>query len=234
MYDHAWATFVLIQAYGNCPWYPDMRRKISRAVQAILRAQKPDGGWRYQATPLGRSDCLVTTSVLYTIRLAKIAGFHVPEDSIARAQAFIERCGQYTQPEDEGTFAYREGGERGSPSVTGAGLLALFTRGEYNHKYVKPCTERMAEAYRRAHVEELTDSLQFRYFHFGCFYSSQAFDMAGDDYWLPWYRKYAEALKQHQAADGSWRDANGNTVYPTAISAMVLQAPLGYIPQYLR
>jgi hypothetical protein len=234
MYDHAWSTFALIQAYGNCPWYPDMRAKISRSVQVILKAQKPDGGWRYDTTPMGRSDCLVTTSVLYTIRLAKMAGFAVPEESIAKARAFIERCGTPTRPDEEGTFSYKEGGERGSPSVTGAGLMALFTQGQYNHKYVKPCTERMAEAYRRAHVEELTDSPQFRYFHFGCFYSSQAMYVAGDDYWLPWYKKYAEALKRQQAADGSWQDIYGNTVYPTAISAMVLLAPMGYIPQYLR
>ena len=234
MHDHAWSTFVLLQAYGNCPWYPDIRMKISRAIQAILKAQKPDGGWRYAATPLGTSDCLVTASVLYTVRLARMAGFAVPEDSVVKAQEFIERCGAPTRPEDEGTFAYREHGERGSPSVTGAGLMALFTRGLYSHKYVKPCTERLAEAYRRAHLEEMTDSPQFRYFHFGCFYASQAMYVAGDEYWIPWYKKYAEALKLRQAEDGSWQDIRGNTVYPTAISAMILQAPLGYIPQYLR
>lgn len=234
MYDHAWSTFVLIQAYGNCPWYPEMRAKISRSIQVILKAQKPDGGWRYQSTPLGKSDCLVTTSVLYTVRLARMSGFHVPEDSIVKAQAFVERCGTPSRPDEEGTFSYKEGGERGSPSVTGAGLMALYTRGLYNHKFVKPCLDRMAETYRRAHIEEMNDSPLFRYYHFGCFYSSQALYTAGDDYWIPWYKKYAEALKRQQAPDGSWHDINGNTVYPTAISAMVLEAPLGYIPQYLR
>jgi hypothetical protein len=234
MYDHAWSTFVLLQAYGNCPWYTDMKPKLSRAIQVLLRTQRKDGGWRYAATSLGAGDASVTASTLYTIRLARMSGFAVPEDAIVRAQRFIERCGAFTSPSDEGTFSYREGGERGSPSVTGAGLMALYTRGLFDHPYVKPSTARIAEVYQRAHVQEMTDGPQFPYFHFGCFYASQAMYMAGDDFWVPWFTKYAAALQARQAENGSWQDARGNTVYPTAISAMILQAPLGYMPQYLR
>lgn len=234
MYDHTWATFVLLEAYGNCPWYPELRQKLSRAIQALLKAQKPDGGWRYTTSPLGSSDVSVTASALTTMRLARMAGFAVPETNVDRAQKFLERCGVPTRPEEEGTFCYREFGERGSPSTAAAGLLGLFSRGLYKHKFVKPTVERIAEPYRRAHVDELTDNRQFRYYYFGCYYVSQVLYQAGDEYWLPWYKKYAEALKMYQADNGALRDASGNTVYPTAMSALILQAPLGYMPQYLR
>jgi len=234
MYDHIWSTYVLLLAYGNCPWYPDMRTKISRAVQALLKAQKPDGGWRYTLSPLGVSDVSVTASALSTIRMARMSGFAVPEAAVVKAEEFIIRCGKVNRPEDSGTFMYREGGERSGPSIAGAGLLALFSRGLYNHEYVKPCTEHIAYVYRRAHIEDMKDSPIFRYFHFGLYYASQAMYQAGDAYWIPWYRKIATALKATQAQNGSFTDSHGNTVYPTAIVAIVLQAPLGYLPLYLR
>jgi hypothetical protein len=234
MYDHTWSTYVLLQAYGNAPWYPDMKQKISRGIQAILRAQKPDGGWRYSLSPLGRSDVSVTSSVLATLRMARISGFGVSEDRIKRGENFVIRCGKPRRPEDEGTFCYREGGERGSASTTAAGLLALFSRGLYEHKYIIPCKEHIAYTYRRAHIEDMKDSPHFRYFHFGCYYVSQVMYMAQDQYWIPWYRKFATVLKATQDENGSFKDRHGNVVYPTAISALILQAPLGYMPQYLR
>ncbi len=234
MYDHTWATFVLLQCYGNCPWYPDMRAKISRAIQATLRAQKPDGGWRYAVSPMGTSDVSVTCSAMLLIRLARMAGFAVPEERIVKAQEFIIRCGRTPNPADRGTFVYREGGEPGTPSVTAAGLIALFTRGLYKHPYVEPCTARIMETYKRAHPTDLTDSPIFGYYHFGCFYTSQALYLAGDSYWIPWFKHYVAALKTQQAANGALSDRHGNTVYPTAITALILQAPLGYMPFYLR
>lgn len=234
MYDHVWATLVLLQAYGNCPWYADMRAKISRALQAILRSQKADGGWRYSVSPLGRSCVPVTADVMTTLRLGRFSGFAVPEAAISRAEAFILRCGKPKRPEDVGTFSYRESGERGIPSVTAAGVVALFSRGRYNHEYVRPSTDAIEYAYRRAHLDDFNISVQFREFHHGCYYVSQVMYIAGDKYWIPWYKKFATALKQTQAEDGSFRDRRGNKVSPTAISALILQAPLGYMPQYLR
>lgn len=234
MYDHTWATYVLLMSYGNCPWHTELRGKLSRAIQAILRAQKPDGGWRYTTSPLGASDVSVTASVLNTIKLAKMSGFAVSEDNVERAQKFFERCGVPGQPSDEGTFCYRELGERSYTSTAAAGLLGFYSRGLFGHKFVKPTIERISYSYNRAHVEELTDNTQFRYYYFGCYYVSQVMYQAGDSYWLPWYKKYAESIKLFQAENGSLKDSNGNMVYPTAISALILQAPLGYMPQYLR
>jgi hypothetical protein len=234
LYDHIWSTYVLLLAHGNAPWYPDLQPKLSRALQALLRSQKPDGGWRYTVSPLGSSDISVTASALLTLRVGRLSGFGIAEENITRAEDFIIRLGKPMKNDDAGTFAYREGGERGSASVTAAGLLGLFSRGLYTHEYVKPCTEYIAYTYRRAHLQDLRDSPRFRYFHFGCYYASQAMYMAGDEYWIPWYRKIATVLKETQAANGSFRDLHDNLVYPTAISALVLQAPFGYMPQYLR
>ncbi len=234
MYDHVWATLVLLQVYGNCPWYTDMGQKISRSIQAILRSQKTDGGWRYDVSPMGQSCVPVTADVMVALRVARFSGFGVPEEVLRRAEAFILRCGKPTQPADVGTFTYREDGERGLPSTTAAGLVGVFSRGLYDHAYVQPCVDRIEEAYRRAHLDDFRTSLQFRGFHHGCYYVSQVMYMAGDKYWVPWFQKFAAYLKETQAEDGSLEDSAGNKVSPTAISALILLAPLGYMPQYLR
>jgi hypothetical protein len=234
MYDHVWATTVLLQAYGNCPWRAGMQQKISRALQAILKAQKADGGWRYSVSPTGRSCVPVTADVLTVLRLGRLSGFGVPEEAAARAEAFILRCAKPSCPEEAGTIRYREFGEPGIPSTTASGLVGLFSRGRYDHDYVRPCLDRIRYAYSRAHLEDFSRSTWFRSFHHGCYYVSQVVYLAGDEYWAPWYRKFAATLEAEQAEDGSFRDARGNRVSPTAISALVLQVPLGYMPQYLR
>lgn len=231
LYDHTWSTLVLLLAYGNIPWHKDARKKISRAIQVLLKAQKVEGGWRYSTTPMGSADISVTASVLTTLRFARISGFAVPEDRLKKAEAFVERLGKPVRPADRGTFCYRSGGQRGGASTTAAGLLALFSSGKYKHPYVRPCTENIAYVYSRYRIADLKE---LRYFYFGCFYSSQAMYMAGDKYWQPWYKKYASVLRATQGKNGEFRDSHGNRVYPTAIAAIVLQAPLGYLPEYLR
>jgi len=234
MYDHVWATLVLLQAYGNCPWYTDMEPKISRAIQAILGSQKADGGWRYSVSPMGRSCVPVTADVLTALRVGRFSGFGVPEAALKKAEAFVLRCGKTRRPEDVGTFTYREFGSPGIPSVTASGLVALFSRGRYSHPYVRPCTDRIEYAYRRAHVSDFSTSLEFNNFHHGCYYVSQVMYVAGDKYWIPWYKKFVTTLKETQDTDGSFVDRRRNKVSPTAISALILQVPLGYMPQYLR
>ena len=65
MYDHSWATLCLLQAHGNMPWRRDMRDKLSRAVQLLLKYQHVDGGWRYKMAREGHSDTLVTDEPLH-------------------------------------------------------------------------------------------------------------------------------------------------------------------------
>jgi hypothetical protein len=51
---------------------------------------------------------------------------------------------------------------------------------------------------------------------------------------VPWFKKTAAILKTLQNRDGEFRDERGNTMYTTAMAALILQAPLGYLPLYER
>ena len=58
--------------------------------------------------------------------------------------------------------------------------------------------------------------------------------MSGDAYWMPWFKKAVKVLAAMQRKDGEIGDQHDNTIYSTAMSSIVLQAPKGYLPIYER
>lgn len=225
-YEHAFATLALLLAYGDMPWHPEMRDILSRALQLILRSQHLDGGWRYQMSREGLSDMSVTANVLWVLRTAKKAGFTVPAEAITRGVKFVEQCAL-----PDGHFRYRSFGLQAAPSLGGTGVIALSNNGNLNHPLIGPARDKIAYEYSRYTVEDLKEQ---RYFIFGCFYASLAMYSCGDVYFVPWFRKAIQVLKESQRKDGEFADQTGNIVYTTAMAAMVLQSPRGYLPLYER
>jgi len=226
MYEQCYATLALLYAYGNMPWRRDLRTVISKSIQIIERSQKLDGGWRYNFTREGDSDISVTCNVLWVLRMGKKCGFTVNAEKIRLGVALIERCGL-----PEGGFRYRINGRKMAASMGGAGIVVLCGNGNLNHPMIDPTRERIAYDYRRLTIPDLMDR---RFTVFNTFYASLACYMCGDDYWVPFYRKVVRLYGAMQRRDGEVWDKSGNTVYPTAMAAMVLQAPLGYLPIYER
>ena len=235
MYDHSWATLCLLQSYGNMPWRRDMRDKISRAVQLLLKYQHVDGGWRYKMMREGHSDTLVTLNVLYALRLAVRSGFSVPADTVDRGVAFIKAQALKDEGRYSGEWQYLPGGQTGSPTVAACGAIALFMAAKDPADFKDPriaATIDMLDAHHKR--QTVADLLETPYLHYGSFYVSQAMYHAGNRYWHPYYRKMLEVYAASQMADGQFEDQMGNSVYPTAAAAIVLQAPRGYLPLYLR
>ena len=225
-YEHALSTLVLAFAYGDMPWRPQTRDVISRAIQAIARSQRLDGGWRYEFTREGQSDLSITGNVLWVLRSTKKSGFTVSADSVEKGVKFVVGC---TNP--DGTFRYRQLGIHASPSLGGTGVIALCNHGRLDHPLIPPARDRLAYDYRRYTVADLKER---RYCVYGCFYASLAMYMSGDAIWIPWFRKATRLLAELQRKDGEFTDENDNTVYTTAMAAIVLQAPRGYLPIYER
>jgi hypothetical protein len=235
MYDHSWATLCLLQSYGNMPWRRDMRDKISRAVQLLLKYQHVDGGWRYKMAREGHSDTLVTVNVLYALRLAVRSGFAVPGDAADRAIAFLKTQALTEDGRFTGEWQYLRGGQPGSPTVAACGAIALYMAarapGDFKDVRITATIDMLDYLHKRETVEDLA---RMPYVHYGAFYSSQALYHAGNPYWHPYYRKMLEVFAATQQTDGQFLDQAGNSVYPTAAAAIVLQAPRGYLPLYLR
>jgi hypothetical protein len=226
MYEQCYATLALLYAYGNMPWRRDLQDVISKSLQLIQRSQKLDGGWRYNFTREGESDVSVTCNVLWVLRTGKKCGFTVDANKISKAVAYIESCGL-----GEGGFRYRTNGRKMGPSMGGVGVIVLSGNGTLNHPLIPPTRDRIAYDYRRYTVDDLKDR---RFTIFNTFYASLAMYMCGDEYWVPWFRKVVRLYSAMQRRDGEVWDKAGNTVYPTAMAATVLQAPLGYLPIFER
>jgi hypothetical protein len=226
MYGHTWSTLVLLQVYGNVPWRPDMRDKLAKAIQVILKFQKVDGGWRYRMMREGESDTLVTLNVIFTLRVAIKAGFAVPADRIDRAVAFVKKNGL-----PDGRFHYKWDGMIGSPAISACGAIAIFGSGEFENPFVLAANKRIAHYYRRRSVRDIIES---EYAYYRTFYTSITMYQAGDEYWVPYYKKMAEVWKKAQEDDGQFFNHSKNSVYPTASALVVMQAPLGYLPFYYR
>jgi hypothetical protein len=232
MYEHVYSMLALLYAYGDLPWRPQVQDVISRGIQAIARSQKLDGGWRYQFSREGDSDMSVTANVLWVLRTAKKSGFTVSSESIKRAVRYIENCAN-----PDGTFRYRTFGLHTSPSLAGTGIIALCNDGRMDHPLIAPARDRIEYDYRRYTLNDLKER---RYYVYGAFYASVGMYMSGDTYWIPWYRKATAVLRTMQddpetpGRDGEFYDEHGNTIYPTAMAAIVLQAPKGLLPLYER
>lgn len=226
MYEHTLSTLALVMACGDMPWRPQTRTVVSRAIEALHQAQKMDGGWRYLFSTEGHSDMSVTANVLWVLRTAKKSGFTISAKTIERATRFIESCAL-----PDGTFRYRYWGLHASPSLGGIGVIALCNSGNIDHVLIPPSRDRIAYDYRRYTVEDLKNREAFVY---GCFYASIAMYACGDEFFIPWYKKSAQVLKELQRKDGEFADKKDNVVYPTAMAAIVLQAPYGYLPIYER
>jgi hypothetical protein len=235
MYDHSWATLCLLQAHGNMPWRRDLRDKISRAIQLLLKYQHVDGGWRYKMMREGNSDTLVTLNVLYALRLAVRSGFSVPADAVDRGVAFIKARAIKDGEQYTGEWQYLPGGQAGSPTVAACGVIALYMVAKEPGDFQDPrirATVAYLDRYHQRHT--VADLLEKPYAHYGAFYISQALYVAGNDSWHPYYKKMLEVFAASQKGDGQFEDQAGNSVYPTAAAAIVLQAPRGYLPLYLR
>ncbi|MBE7466701.1 MAG: terpene cyclase/mutase family protein [Planctomycetes bacterium] len=226
MYEHAFSTLALLLAQGDMPWRPETRDAVAKAIQAIGKAQHLDGGWRYGFTREGSSDLSVTANVIWVLRMAKKSGFSVSAEAIAKGVKYVETCSR-----PDGTFRYRQFGLHAGPSLGGIGIIAMAGNGALDHDLIPAARDRIDYDYRRYTIDDLR---QREYFVYQCFYASLAMYSVGDKYWLPFYPKAVKVLAALQKPDGEFTDDFGNSVYTTAMAAIVLQAPMGYMPIYER
>ena len=145
---------------------------------------------------------------------------------IDRGVRFIEQCAM-----PDATFRYVYWGLHSNPSLGGTGIIALCNHGQLNHPLIAPARDRIAYDYRRYTVQDFLDR---DYFVYGGFYAGLAMYASGDAYFFPWYKKMVQILLAARRKDGEFADRRDNTVYVTAMAAIMLQAPYGYLPIYER
>ena len=124
MYGHGFATLFLAEVYGMSP-RDDLRDKLQKAIELIVRTQNAEGGWRYQPRKED-ADISVTICQVMALRAARNAGLTVPKETIDHCVDYVKRS-----QNGDGGFRYMlPGGPSGFPR-SAAGVVALYSAGIY-------------------------------------------------------------------------------------------------------
>lgn len=256
MYGHGFATFFLAAILGTDE-RPEVRERTRAAVELIVRAQNADGGWRYEPKRVQVADLSVTVCQLSALRAARDAGIFVPNATIEKAVAYVERC-----QNADGGFRYMTLDGPSGIARTAAAILALQSGGADDSKAVAAAfgyLEKEAPLASVGNVKRLTarNTLQgkkspnvapdeiprlpttrIEYYFYGEFYAALAYwraarDAASKERWARWARRAYPNLLSRRGDDGLWR-SNVSTDAETAFALCALLTPFERAPFFLR
>ncbi|MBR5244054.1 MAG: hypothetical protein IKW13_07460 [Thermoguttaceae bacterium] len=256
MYGHGFATLFLAAILGT-----DERLKIREvtraAVRLIVRVQNADGGWRYEPRRVPVADLSVTVCQLSALRAAKDAGILVPDATIEKAVAYVERCRNA-----DGGFRYMTLDGPSGIARTAAAILALQSGGaddseavEAAFRYLEKAAplassvdgkrlttsvaedERTQSTQRKSEIPRLPTT-RIEYYFYGEFYAALAYwrgarDATSKERWARWARRAYPNLLSRRGDDGLWR-SSVSTDAETAFVLCALLTPFERAPFFLR
>ncbi|MBQ9801195.1 MAG: terpene cyclase/mutase family protein [Thermoguttaceae bacterium] len=256
MYGHGFATLFLAAILGMTE-RSEVRERTRAAVDLIARAQNAEGGWRYEPKPVPVADLSVTVCQLSALRAARDAGILVPNATIEKAVAYVERC-----QNADGGFRYMTLDGPSGVARTAAAILALQTGGADDSAAVEAAfryLEKAAPLASSGGVKRLTSigseeekslllvaddeiprlpTTRIEYYFYGEFYAAAAYwraarDAASKERWARWARRAYPNLLSRRGDDGLWR-SNVSTDAETAFVLCALLTPFERAPFFLR
>jgi hypothetical protein len=216
MYNHAFATTALAEAYGMIP-NPKIAPALEKAVKLILSAQERNnfGGWRY--TPDSRdADTTVSGCQLVALFAARNAGLEVPDKAIRKGLTYMNN-----NRSAEGSYGYTSG-SGGKPTLTAIGVLCFSIAKEKDTKGFENS------------VNYLKKNLDYRDRHYPYYfeyYMSQALFHADESAWNEWNQKNIRYMSTIQNSDGSF-PGNHGTAFSTAGALLSLALNYRFLPIY--
>jgi hypothetical protein len=216
MYGHGFATLFLAQCYGMSR-RPELREKLTRAVNLIVQTQNDEGGWRYFPRR-DDADLSVTVCQVMALRAARDAGLRVPKETIDLAVAYVKRC-----QNDDGGFMYTlQGREPSQFARSAAGVVTLQSAGIYRGPELERAV-RYLEQFTPGKVQQRPG-----FYYYGHYYAVQAMWHTGGDHWQRWYPAIRDELVGEQQ-DSRWLSDYGPE-YATAMACIILQLPNDCLP----
>ncbi len=225
MYEHGLYTLCLSELWGITAANEDNPRiplQLERAVQVILRAQSPLGGWRYHARPDCGQDTSVTAMVFVSLASARQAGVLVPTETIDRVVGYLR---DQVWNEETGGFGYQ--GSGGSTlACTAGGAYAAQLCGMRETEWVQAAVRYLENSPKVFNREEIG------YYYYAHYYAIQAMVQAGEEHYAKWYPQIRDALISLQQPNGSWENPKKPYPHTTPMAIIILGTPHRYIPVY--
>ena len=221
-YDHAVATYALCEAYTFCkqmdiPSISNLERVVVKAVDRILDAQCPNGGWAYsynnRINP--NIDLSVTGWNEQALKAAEHGGIKPTKGEIRTAlRKAAMYCRKNVMP--DGKFSYKENGENPRSSLVGVGVLSLQMTGNGSDSAARKGLDwiknnvKTLEWGKGSGTENVKSNL---YMHYYCV---QAAMNRGGDVWASYNKAFRDAVLGGQKPDGSF--SNNDTGYAECLS----------------
>ncbi|MEL6712939.1 MAG: prenyltransferase/squalene oxidase repeat-containing protein [Planctomycetota bacterium] len=241
MYSHAFATLFLAEAYGMT-YRQDLRLKLQKAVDFIVKCQNDEGGWRYE--PLARdSDISIVVCQCLALRAARNIGIRVPKSTVDQAIRYVVSSANKgdaplrrsaDRDSSPGTFRYQpQIYSRTEFALTAAGVTALNGLGIYSDQLIDLGIDYLNSqffAFNQRHGHR-----GHYFFWYGHYYAVQAMYTRGGSDWVNYFTKLRSFLVGHQQADGSWPNNQGpGLAFSTAMGCLILEIPYDFLPIFHR
>jgi hypothetical protein len=230
MYAHGQGAIVLCEAFlmtGD----EELRVPAQKAIDFIVEAQYPDGGWRYkpnkECSPNERrSDTSVVGWQLMALQSARAANLTVPEETFELAGHYLDSV----QHSDGAKYSYQA---RGGPThvMTAEALLCRIYLG-WNKDY--PALMDGIEYLEEEHPPSAGEPNMYYWY-----YATQTFHHVGGAHWNRWNLKMRDVLvntQQTRGRDaGSWTPRGGHAsaggrVYMTSLAVCTLEVYYRHLP----
>lgn len=243
LHSQGFATLFFSELYGRCLFekeppkqvkMDDLKEMLQGAVDMIVKAQNPDGGWFYQRDPAGDHEGSTTVCAVQALRAAKNFGINVPKKVLDTGFAYLKS----TQLKDGG-FEYKRG--TGSSMVAGtSGALATLVLMQRLDEKV------LIDAMGFLGQQKVEGLAKDRFPDYALFYAMMAMQVIDEEYgehkpeakaWIPKIRDFV-VLAQRE--DGSWANIGwmgseeSSAAYATGYYVLTLSVPRGKLSVFHR
>ncbi|MDP6443605.1 MAG: terpene cyclase/mutase family protein [Pirellulaceae bacterium] len=225
MYAHGQATIVLCEAFlmtGD----EKLREPAQKAVEFIVKAQHPAGGWRYRPGEAG--DTSVLGWQLMALQSARAANLEVPAESFALADHYLDTV----QRQNGALYSY----QRGRPPTDAMTAEALLCRIYNGWRMDEPGLMEGAGWLIDNHLpSEKRPNIYYWY------YGTQTMHHIGGPMWKKWNLQMRDILVNTQRRRGhmagSWdprgpHASSGGRIYMTALSVCSLEVYYRHLPLF--
>ena len=191
MYGHAFALMFLAECQKAAP-KDEIKEKIGRAVELIVKSQNKEGGWRYLPKP-DDADLSVTVTQLMALAAARDAGVDVPKEVVDRAIDYVKKS-----QNADGGFRYMLQGGKSAFARSAAAVTALYRAGAGGDEVRKGLD------YVAKFPAASTIGQPEVYYFYGHYYAAQVMSHARQADWERWSAAVRDRLLEQQSKDGSW------------------------------
>lgn len=223
MYAHGQGAIVLCEAFAM-EGDEDLRIPAQKAIDFILKAQHPRGGWRYE--PGAEGDTSVVGWQLMALQSARSAGLTVPPETFELAGHYLDSV----QSRGGATYSYMP---RNAPTqvMTAEALLCRMYLG-WNKEEPGLLDGAKFLVERHLPAKQAPDIYYW-------YYGTQAMKHVGGPDWETWNSKMRDILVETQETEGaqagSWpaqgpHAAAGGRLYMTALSTCTLEVYYRHLP----